>query len=62
MIPVTPIEAESPSQVAKQISHRLGSAIKSHLLQAFAPDNTKVMRKIPATEAADLIGETVADA
>lgn len=53
---MTPIQAEAPADLALQVSQRLKSAVKGHLLQAFAPDQTKSMRLIPAPEAADLLG------
>ena len=56
MIPVTPINAERPSELATDISERLTSAIREHLLSAFAPDNTKSLRVFSAPEAAELLG------
>lgn len=56
MIPVTPIQTARPSEVATDISERLNAAIREHLLSAFAPDNVKTLRTIPAPEAAELLG------
>lgn len=56
MIPVTPLPAERPSALATEISERLNSAIREHLLSAFAPDNTKSLRRFAAPEAAELLG------
>ncbi len=56
MIPVTPLTAERPSALATEISERLNSAIREHLLAAFAPDNTKSLRNFAAPEAAELLG------
>ncbi|AUC56263.1 plasmid partitioning protein RepA (plasmid) [Sagittula sp. P11] len=56
MIPVTPLDADRPSELATDISERLTSAIREHLLSAFAPDNTKSLRSFSAPEAADLLG------
>ena len=52
---MTPIEAGVPADLALQVSQRLKSAVKGHLLQAFAPDHTKSMRLISAPEAAELL-------
>lgn len=56
MIPVTPLSTERPSTLATEISQRLNTAIREHLLSAFAPDNTKTLRSFPAPEAAELLG------
>lgn len=56
MIPVTPILSDRPSELATDISSRLNTAIREHLLSAFAPDNTKSLRSFPAPEAAELLG------
>lgn len=56
MIPVTPILADRPSELATDISSRLNTAIREHLLSAFAPDNTKTLRTFSAPEAAELLG------
>ncbi|MCY4335884.1 MAG: plasmid partitioning protein RepA [Litoreibacter sp.] len=56
MISVTPLDTERPSSLATDISDRLNAAIREHLLTAFAPDNTKSLRKFPAPEAAELLG------
>ena len=56
MIPVTPIVTNRPSELATDISERLTTAIREHLLSAFAPDNTKSLRLISAPEAAELLG------
>lgn len=56
MIPVTPITTDRPSELATDISARLTTAIREHLLSAFAPDSTKRLRSFPAPEAADLLG------
>ncbi|MBP0482150.1 plasmid partitioning protein RepA [Sagittula salina] len=56
MIPVTPISADRPSELAQDISERLTTAIREHLLSAFAPDNTKSLRAFSAPEVADLLG------
>ena len=53
---MTPIQAEAPADLALQVAQRLKSAVKGHLLQAFAPDQTKSMRLISAPEAAELLG------
>ena len=50
-----PIETEIPADLALQVSQRLKSAVKGHLLQAFAPDYTKRMRLVAAPEAAELL-------
>lgn len=56
MIPVTPILTDRPSELAADISSRLNTAIREHLLSAFAPDNTKTLRTFSAPEAAELLG------
>jgi len=56
MIPVTPIVAERPSELASDISERLTTAIHEHLLAAYAPDNTKTLRLFSAPEVADMLG------
>lgn len=56
MIPVTPLSDNKPSELATEISSRLNTAIREHLLTAFAPDNTKNLRAFSAPEAADLLG------
>lgn len=56
MIPVTPILTDRPSELATDISSRLNTAIREHLLSAFAPDNTKSLRTFSAPEAAELLG------
>ncbi|MEJ6396121.1 plasmid partitioning protein RepA [Gymnodinialimonas sp. 2305UL16-5] len=56
MIPVTPLTHDRPSSLATEISERLNTAIREHLLSAFAPDNTKTLRSFPAPEAAELLG------
>ncbi len=61
MVPVTPILADRPSELATGISERLKAAIREHLLTAFMPDNTKSLRVFSAPEVAELLGvsETV---
>ena len=56
MIPATPLVTDRPSELATDISSRLNSAIREHLLAAFAPDSTKSLRLFPAPEAAELLG------
>ena len=56
MIPVTPILTDRPSELATDISARLNTAIREHLLSAFAPDSTKILRSFAAPEAAELLG------
>lgn len=56
MIPVKPLQADRPSDLAIDISERLNAAIREHLLAAFAPDLTKTLRPFPAPEAAELLG------
>ena len=56
MIPVTPITTDTPSELALDISERMNTAIREHLLSAFAPDNSKSLRLFPATEVAELLG------
>lgn len=56
MIPVTPLATDRPSTLAGEISERLNAAIREHLLAAFAPDSTKVLRKFSASEVAELLG------
>lgn len=56
MIPVTPIVAERPSELASDISERLTTAIHEHLLAAYAPDNTKTLRLFSAPEVAEMLG------
>lgn len=56
MIPVTPFANERPSALATDISDRLHAAIREHLLTAFAPDNTKALRRFSAPETAELLG------
>lgn len=56
MIPVTPLGNGKPSALATEISERLNSAIKEHLLAAFAPDNSKSLRSFSAPEVAELLG------
>jgi chromosome partitioning protein len=52
---MAPIEADAPADLALEVSQRLKSAVRGHLLQAFAPDHTKTMRLFPAPEAAELL-------
>ena len=52
---MAPIEADAPADLALEVSQRLKSAVRSHLLQAFAPDHTKTMRLFTAPEAAELL-------
>ncbi len=56
MIPATPLVTDRPSELATDISSRLNSAIREHLVAAFAPDSTKSLRLFPAPEAAELLG------
>ncbi len=52
---IAPINADAPADLAYEVSQRLKTAVKGHLLQAFAPDRTKTMRLVPAPEAAVLL-------
>lgn len=55
---MTPIQSDTTLELMEKISERLNSAVKGHLLQTYAPDYTKIMRRFPATEAAELLGCT----
>ncbi|MFS4583776.1 plasmid partitioning protein RepA [Phaeobacter sp. C3_T13_0] len=55
---MTPIEEGRPEDLTLQMSERLKTAMHGHLLQAYAPDNTKDMRLFSAPEAATLLGNS----
>lgn len=58
MFQTTPIEAESQSELTSQMAARLHTALKTHLQQAYAPDQRKNLRPFSATETAELLGVT----
>ncbi len=58
MIEITPIQASTQSELTREISSRLNSALTAHLQQAYAPDERKDLRLFGATEAAKLLGVT----
>lgn len=58
MIQTAPIEATTQSELTRQMSARLQTALATHLRQAYAPDDKKELRLFSATEAADLLGVT----
>ncbi|UWQ77383.1 plasmid partitioning protein RepA [Leisingera sp. M658] len=53
---MTPIRADDPAKLTGLMANKLKTAVKTHLKQAFAPDQKKVMRLIPIAEAAELLG------
>jgi len=58
MFQTAPIEAASQSDLTRELAARLHTALTTHLQQAYAPDQRKVLRVFSATEAADLLGVT----
>lgn len=56
MIRTAPIESSTPSQVTREMSARLHTALTTHLEQAYAPDQRKQLRQFGATETAELLG------
>lgn len=58
MIQTAPIEASTQSELTREMSTRLHTALATHLRQAYAPDERKHLRLFSATEAADLLGVT----
>lgn len=58
MIQTAPIEASTQSELTREMSTRLHTALATHLRQAYAPDERKSLRLFSATEAADLLGVT----
>ncbi len=55
MLKSTPLEAATQADLAHEISERLDAALKSHLEQAYAPENVKELRLFSATETAELL-------
>lgn len=58
MIRTAPIEASTPSGLTREMSARLHTALTTHLEQAYAPDQRKLLRQFSATETAELLGVT----
>lgn len=58
MIQTAPIQANTQSELTREMSSRLQTALSTHLRQAYAPDEKKQLRHFSATEAADLLGVT----
>ena len=58
MFQTAPIEAGSQSELTREMSLRLHTALTTHLQQAYAPDQRKSLRLFSATETADLLGVT----
>lgn len=58
MIQTAPIHANTQSELTREMSSRLQTALSTHLRQAYAPDERKQLRHFSATEAADLLGVT----
>lgn len=58
MFQTAPIEAASQSDLTREMAGRLRTALTTHLQQAYAPDNQKVLRLFSATETADWLGVT----
>ena len=58
MILTAPIEAAAQSELTSQIAARLHAALTTHLQQAYAPDQRKILRLFSATETAELLGVT----
>lgn len=58
MFQTTPIQATTQSALTREMSIRLGVALKTHLQQAYAPDERKHLRLFSASEAAELLGVT----
>lgn len=58
MIQTAPIQATTQSELTREMSSRLHTALSTHLQQAYAPDEKKHLRVFSATEAAELLGVT----
>lgn len=58
MFQTAPIRATSQSDLTREMSERLHTALTTHLQQAYAPDQRKFLRLFSATETADLLGVT----
>lgn len=58
MIQTAPIQASTQSELTREMSSRLHTALTTHLQQAYAPDQRKQLRLFSATEAAELLGVT----
>ncbi len=58
MIQTAPIKAGSQSELTREMSERLHTALTTHLSQAYAPDERKALRLFSATEVAELLGVT----
>lgn len=58
MIHTAPIDATTQSELTREMSSRLHTALTTHLQQAYAPDEHKQLRLFSATEAAELLGVT----
>ena len=58
MIQTAPIQATTQSELTREMSSRLHTALTTHLQQAYAPDERKHLRLFSATEASDLLGVT----
>ncbi|MBL4766376.1 MAG: plasmid partitioning protein RepA [Rhodobacteraceae bacterium] len=58
MFQTAPIEASSQSELTREMSLRLHTALTTHLQQAYAPDQRKSLRLFSATETANLLGVT----
>jgi len=58
MIQTAPIQATTQSELTREMSSRLHTALSTHLQQAYAPDERKHLRVFSATEASELLGVT----
>ena len=58
MLDTAPIKAASQTDLTREMSARLHTALTTHLQQAYAPDERKHLRLFSATETADLLGVT----
>lgn len=58
MIQTAPIQATTQSELTREMSSRLHTALTTHLQQAYAPDERKQLRVFSATETAELLGVT----
>lgn len=58
MLDTAPIKAASQTDLTREMSARLHTALTTHLQQAYAPDQRKHLRLFGATETAELLGVT----
>lgn len=58
MLDTAPITAASQTDLTREMSARLHTALTTHLQQDYAPDERKYLRLFSATETADLLGVT----